>query len=100
MKRARKAAELTQDALARKIGCTQPMVAGIERGSIKSSTLIMPICEVLDIPPPHVLVEDELDERWIEVGRQLRTRMPAMFDGQLAGIESMLKALAKASEDK
>jgi transcriptional regulator with XRE-family HTH domain len=95
MKRARVAAGLTQETLAKKIHCTQPMIAGIERGSIRSSTLILAICDTLSIPPPHVLVGDELDERWIEVGRLLRAKMPALFDGQLAGIESMVEALKK-----
>lgn len=95
MKRARKAAEFSQESLARRIGCTQPMIAGIERGTVRSSALILPICDVLNIPPPHVLVEDEVDERWIELGRLLRAKMPALFDGQLAGIESMLKTLDK-----
>lgn len=95
MKRARKAADLSQEVLARRIGCTQPMIAGIERGTVKSSTLILPICDILNIPPPHVLVADEIDERWIELGRLLRAKMPALFDGQLAGIESMLKTLEK-----
>lgn len=100
IKRARKSTGMTQDELARKIGCTQPMIAGIERGTIKSSTLVIPICDILNVPPPHVLVEDEVDERWIEIGRLLRAKMPALFDGQLAGIESMLKTIKDSSNEK
>lgn len=100
MREARKAQSVTQVELAQRVRCTQPVIAGIERGSIKSSTLVIPICDELKIPPPHVLVEDSIDERWIEVGRRLRRKMPALFDGQLAGIESMLKSLEKAETDE
>jgi hypothetical protein len=54
---------------------------------------VIPICNVLRIPPPMALFEDELDQRWHEVGRRLRSIDSSKFEGELVGIEAQIRFL-------
>jgi hypothetical protein len=39
------------------------------------------------------LFEDELDQRWHEVGRRLRSIDSSKFEGELVGIEAQIRFL-------
>lgn len=56
MKKARKAAGLTQEQLARQLGCTQAHVSDVERGTTAASPrLAEAIAKVLKIPEEQIL---------------------------------------------
>jgi transcriptional regulator with XRE-family HTH domain len=75
--------QFNQTSLARRIGAQQSAISLILSGSTTQSRLIMPICNVLKIAPPHILVRDEVEQRWIEAGRRLRDVAETIFMRQL-----------------
>lgn len=93
MRRARKAAGLTQEQLADRVGASQALISGIESGSIQQSEHAPAICEALKIPLPHDLARDETDQRWIEVGRVLRAFQPVTYETQLEAFEALAKRI-------
>jgi transcriptional regulator with XRE-family HTH domain len=97
MRRARADHGLTQKQLGDKVGLSQNVISGIESGVIGSSKGVTAICEVLGIPSPQVLIQDEIDQRWIEAGRALRSKMPNAHDALLVSTELMTK---KSEGDK
>jgi transcriptional regulator with XRE-family HTH domain len=80
MRRSRKAAGLTQGGLAARVGVSQAVISDLETGAQSGSTVIMAVCKVLGITPPHVMVEDVDDERWLRVGRMLRRRNRGKYE--------------------
>jgi transcriptional regulator with XRE-family HTH domain len=96
MERSRRAAKLTQRQLADKVHVSQNVISMIESGRIKQSKYILPICDELKIPPPHVLFEDEVEQRWVEAGRRLRKQDPRVFQAQLEAMERMVAALGRS----
>lgn len=100
MERARKAHNLTQRDLADKVGVSQNIISQIETGKLGSSTAVMPICVVLRIPPPHLLLEDETDQRWLEAGRVLRSRDRRLFEQQLAMVEAYAAAVTPEDDER
>lgn len=49
-KAARKAAKLSQDALAKKVGAAQQLIGQLERGEVRSTKLIFKIAEAMGVP--------------------------------------------------
>lgn len=112
MKRARKAylvegAEMTQAQLAVEVGKrirerwpastletpSQVIISKIESGATRASKFVLPICDVLSIPSPEHLANEE-DRDWIRLGRVLR-------GGDLdeyKHLVTMLEKLAKRAE--
>jgi len=72
VRRSRADLGMSQQDLADAIGSDQPTISYIERGEIDSSRAVRPLVDFLKIPPPKVFMGDDLDERWVEVGRVLR----------------------------
>lgn len=78
---------ITQGDLAKLVGTSQPTISDIESGAQQQSRFVWPICVALGIPLPFLLIEDEWDERWMEVGRALRHRDMRFFEAQLRAME-------------
>jgi transcriptional regulator with XRE-family HTH domain len=78
--------QYSQTSLARRIGAQQSAISLILSGSTTQSRLVMPICNVLKIAPPHILVRDEIEQRWIEAGRRLREVAESIFMRQLVRV--------------
>ncbi len=97
MKVAREAAGLTQAELGAATGVSQPVIQGLEKGSLSSSKAVLRICELLRIPPPQ-RYQDATEERWAAAGAQLRSLKPAVFASQLKAIEEMVKDFVKDLE--
>ena len=109
MRRARKAhlregAAMTQAQLASEVGRrirerwpsstleapSQVAMSKIESGANKSSKFILPICDVLGIPQPsHLTDEDDLD--WVRLGRKLR-------HGSLDEYKALMAMLERAAD--
>src|SRR5690349_16007248 len=84
MKRARIDHGMTQKQLGDRVNQSQTNISDIESGEVGSSSAILAICRVLDIPPPYLMLEDVVEQRWLDVGRVLRRQNPAKFDRWLA----------------
>jgi transcriptional regulator with XRE-family HTH domain len=95
MRRARDAADMTQAQLGARIGFSQNAISKIESGEQKSSKAVMPICHVLKILPPMILIADELDQRWHDSGRKIRGQDPDFFAAQVEGMERLAATLAE-----
>jgi transcriptional regulator with XRE-family HTH domain len=93
MRRTREAKELKQHELGARVGVSQNVISKLETGEMRASKAVIPICNVLRIPPPMALFEDELDQRWHEVGRRLRSIDSSKFEGELVGIEAQIRFL-------
>lgn len=91
---ARKAAKLTQKQLAKKIHTSQTTVTNLERGVARTSRHVHPICEVLRIPLPYVLIADDLERRWIEAGRAIRTADDGLYRVEVISAEATAAELA------
>lgn len=98
MRRARQDAGLTQAELATKVGVSQNVISQIEGGQQSSSSAVMSICKALRIPPPVALFRDELDQRWYEAGRLIRSRDPKFFAAQLEAMEAFAMSLSASDE--
>jgi len=79
MARRRKELGLGQVELANCVGTSQYTISAIETGEQGQSKFVSAISVALGIPLPHVMIEDEYDQRWIEVGRVLRHRSRKLF---------------------
>jgi DNA-binding XRE family transcriptional regulator len=91
MKRARGEKGLQQWALAQEVGTSQPTINEIESGRITRSRFVATISSVLGIPQPFTLIQDDMDRRWIEIGRTLRANDPVSFDAYLKIFEAQQK---------
>lgn len=91
MRRARAAHGLTQEQLAAKVGISQNVISGIESGRVGQSTAVTAICEILDIPPPQMLLADETEQRWVEAGRAARATNPELYEAQLELLEATIR---------
>jgi transcriptional regulator with XRE-family HTH domain len=89
----RKALGLTQTELGERVGLSQPTISDIESGVMKGSRLIPAIARALFIPPPFLAVEDELDDRLMRAGRELRSRNNEVFLAQLQLLETLVKSI-------
>ena len=98
MRTKREAREMNQDELGRRVGVSQNVISKMETGILRSSKAVLPICNVLRIPPPMALFEDELDQRWYDKGRQLRALAPGTFEMMLAAVEGALANLLEQAE--
>lgn len=96
MERSRRAAKLTQRQLADKVRVSQNVISMIESGKVRQSKFILPICDVLKIPPPQVLFEDQVEQRWVEAGRRLRRLDPRVFEAQLEAVERLASSLGRS----
>lgn len=100
MVRARKDHKWSQDKLADKIGSSQAIISKIESGEVRTTSLVMPICRVLGIPPPEHFV-DEFEKEWVRLGRALRYRNESQARAARTLIESMVKQYdAPATDDE
>lgn len=90
MKSARKARGYTQKTLAAAIGVKQPTISEIESGEVGGSKYVLAICDVLKIRPP-MMCGDQLERRWIEGGRALRSRRSNAWLRMLEMIEDLLR---------
>ena len=90
MVRARKDHGWSQENLAEKVGSSQAMISKIESGEARTSTLVMPICRALGIPPPEHFV-DEFEKEWQRLGRALRYRNEQQARAARSLIESMVR---------
>lgn len=104
MVRARKAYQgegLTQKELGARVGTSQNVISLIEAGEVTSSTFILPICDVLGIPPP-MLYENEDQQLWSQLGRVLRHKSMRKFRRAMALVEAMVdddEEAAKPAEE-
>jgi transcriptional regulator with XRE-family HTH domain len=96
MRRARADHGLTQEQLAAKVGISQNVISGIESGKVGQSRAITAICEALDIPPPQMLFTDEVEQRWVEVGRAARALLPDVYEASLETLDAILKKLKES----
>ena len=72
------------------VGCEQATISFIERHEIESTKAVVPLCAILEIPPPSQFVGDEMDKRWLDAGRVLRRVNEAGFRGLLTAAEQMI----------
>jgi DNA-binding XRE family transcriptional regulator len=91
MKRARTELGWQQWALAERVGTSQPTINEIESGRITRSRFVATISSILKIPQPFTLIQDDMDRRWIEIGRTLRSSDPVSFDAYLKIFEAQQK---------
>lgn len=96
MRLARKAAGMSQGQLGAAVGVSQAVISDIEKGLIKASSKVMPICRVLRIPPPLVMVDPDI-ERLVTAALTLRTRSPSLFDAQLKTLETLAAGAPQAA---
>lgn len=93
MVRARKAYKgegLTQKELGARVGTSQNIISLIESGEVESSQYVLPICDVLEIPPPiHYASEDQ--KIWSQLGHVLRNKNPKQFRRAMALVEAMVE---------
>ncbi len=90
VRKARNDLKITQPGLGKLVGTDNGTISRIEKGQIASSTFVIPICRALKIPLPAVLVDDDLDARWIDSGRALRIVNEGGFRGLLRAAEEMI----------
>jgi len=95
VRRARVDQKLTQLELAGKVGCEQAMISNIENWAVHSSRAVTPIVAVLNIPGPAQYFTDDLDRRWLEVGRLLRGMNTQTHAALLEAAEAMVRGKAK-----
>lgn len=95
---------MSQAELARRVGViigdtvSQAMISKIENAETStSSTLILPICQVLDIPVPQHFT-DERDRAWYHLGHFLRHADPDGYKLELARLEHQAKRLREQQE--
>ena len=88
MRSARKARDLTQSELARKLGVRQASVSDVETGVTRQSKLVPAISAALNIGLPEAEHVDDYERRWIRAGRKLRSQSVELFIRWLDLIES------------
>jgi transcriptional regulator with XRE-family HTH domain len=100
--KARKAKGWNQTELGRRVGVGQPTISKLETGESKTSALVHPICDVLKIQLPYALINDDLERRWIEVGRELRSLKGGerIFESRVKGAEDLLEAMTPRSPNE
>ncbi|MEK9646078.1 MAG: helix-turn-helix transcriptional regulator [Alphaproteobacteria bacterium] len=101
MRAARKAQNVSQAALAKAVGASQPTISTIEsgvddQGRPVASSHILAICRHLKIDPP-VIGQSAAMLRWIAVGRALEHRDPETLAQWLATLERTVQSLAPAT---
>lgn len=99
MVRARKDHGWSQEKLAEKVKTSQAMISKIESGESRTTTLVMPICRALGIPPPEHFV-DEFEKEWVRLGRALRYRNEAQARAARTLIESMVKQYEALADEE
>lgn len=87
MRRVRHERKVTQVQLAERLGVSQTTISDLESGSVKQGRAVPAICAALEIPLPWILIEDEWDEAWVDVGRLLRRLDMEMFQSYLRAFE-------------
>jgi transcriptional regulator with XRE-family HTH domain len=93
MKAARKARGWTQGDLARKLGgITQAGVSDIETGRSSGSDRVLDVCRLLGIDPP-IVTNNEVQRRWVEIGRVLQSRAPNTLRRQMEFLADVIKDL-------
>jgi transcriptional regulator with XRE-family HTH domain len=97
MKAAREALGLTQTELGIRVGVSQNVISLIESGGIGASQFVIPISRLLKIHPPTFFESPE-DQAWVQLGRTLRSRSPAVFRQALGMVEAMVAALDRSPE--
>lgn len=85
---ARKAANLSQQEMARRSGMAQATYSRLELGQVAASDRVLRISEIVGIAPPRVVV-DEFENEWLRLGQALRARSPRLFRRALALVEAM-----------
>lgn len=88
---------IKQTDLAKTVGIKQAQISAIETGVLLQSRWVPAISAALGIPLPVILIEDEWDERWCELGRILRRLRPAYFQVQLEAFEALAASAKKPS---
>lgn len=87
-----------QAQLGKLVGVSQNVINRIENGLVRRSKAVLPICNVLQIPPPMATFEDELDQKWHDLGRRLRLHDPKRFEQVLSGVEAQLETMLAQTE--
>lgn len=85
---------LSQKELGARVNTSQNMISLIESGEVESSHFVIPICEVLGIPPP-VHYESEEQRAWSELGHVLRHKSMKKFRAAL----ELVKTMAEDDDD-
>jgi transcriptional regulator with XRE-family HTH domain len=97
---------LVRDALARK-GWDQKDLAGEINTDPATITRLMKgeptrvaheVAEVLQLPPPYILVESLAEAQWVELGRHLRQLDPERYQRVVEQVERAVRSIVKISE--
>lgn len=89
-RKAYKGEGLTQGELGARVGTSQNIISLIESGKVESSQYVLPICDVLDIPPPvHYSSDDQ--KNWSQLGHVLRNKSMKKFRRAMALVEAMVE---------
>jgi DNA-binding XRE family transcriptional regulator len=92
MKSRRRLLKISQADLAKKIQVHQTTISDIESGRVQQSIYVPAIALALDMQSPHIVVEDELDARWIQIGRFHRQRNSQLYTFVLDMLEKLLRS--------
>jgi len=95
---ARVAVPMSQRELGRRVGITQSAVAQIENGQALRSQYLLKICRVLKLTPPPLL-EDQILEQWMSLGRRALRRSPDFLEAVAAMVARLVTADAENSDD-
>lgn len=98
MKSRREALKLDQHEVAKAARVSQNVIHKIEKGQVRRSKAVLPICNFLKIPPPMAVFEDEIDQKWHDLGRRYRAADLDGFKRKLVGLEAELNELAAQVE--
>lgn len=95
IKRAREAADLTQEALAEKVDRTKEAISNIERGiNLPSLDTLQRICEVVKMPITTILEESTRSQSFIDTKAQIDAVLMAMREDDLHFFLSIVKLVA------
>lgn len=85
---ARKAADLSQQEMARRLGMAQGTYSRLELGQVAASRQVLRISEIVGVAPPRVVVDD-FEAEWMRLGQALREKSPRLFRRALSLVEAM-----------
>lgn len=98
MVRARKDHSMTQEQLGKAVGTSQVMISKIESGEAGSSSFVLAICRVLNIPEPVHFANEEQRE-WSQLGHVLR-QQPERYRAALNLLKLMVEQEERAESEE
>ena len=93
VRRAMAARSMSQQALARRVGASQPSISALLRGQAARTELAGAISALLEIPRPEVATGDALLDRAIIAVRRLVELNPQLLEQELKRFDAMATAL-------